>query len=78
MADENQKLQCENERLTEQLRKAELIIDVQKNCRARLSRTPAGPETPGQVLWYAGRNGRPVFGVLRTRKKTWSGGGLRT
>lgn len=30
MADENQKLLRENERLTEQLRKAELIIDVQK------------------------------------------------
>jgi transposase-like protein len=35
MAEENQKLQRENDRLTEQLRKAELIIDVQKNSRAR-------------------------------------------
>jgi len=30
MALENQKLKHENERLTEQLRKAEMIIDVQK------------------------------------------------
>ena len=37
VAEENQKLQRENERLTEQLRKAELIIDVQKNYRARLA-----------------------------------------
>jgi len=36
MADENQKLQRENERLTEQLRKAELIIDVQKKVAALL------------------------------------------
>ena len=37
VAEENQKLQRENERLTEQLRKAELIIDVQKNYRVRLA-----------------------------------------
>ena len=36
MADENQKLQHENERLTEQLRKAEIIIDVQKKVAALL------------------------------------------
>jgi transposase-like protein len=41
-----QQLHREIERLTERLRKAELIIDVQKNYRARLIRTPAGPETP--------------------------------
>ena len=36
VADENQKLQRENERLTEQLRKAEIIIDVQKKVAALL------------------------------------------
>ncbi len=36
LADENQKLQRENERLTEQLRKAEIIIDVQKKVAALL------------------------------------------
>jgi transposase-like protein len=45
--EEIQKLQKDNARLTEQLRKAEIVIDVQKNRRARLNRTPAGPETVG-------------------------------
>jgi len=45
--EEVQKLQKDNARLTEQLRKAEIVIDVQKNCRVRLNRTPAGPETLG-------------------------------
>ena len=36
LADENQKLQRENDRLTEQLRKAEIIIDVQKKVAALL------------------------------------------
>ena len=36
LGDENAKLQRENERLTEQLRKAELIIDVQKKVAALL------------------------------------------
>ena len=36
LADENQQLQRENERLTEQLRKAEIIIDVQKKVAALL------------------------------------------
>ena len=47
VAEHVQKLQRDNQRLTEQLRKAEILIDVQKNCRARLNRTPAGPETLG-------------------------------
>jgi transposase len=34
--EENQKLRCENERLTEQLRKAEIVIDVQKKVGALL------------------------------------------
>ena len=45
MADENQKLQRENERLTEQLRKAELIIDVQKKVAALLG-APIPPTDP--------------------------------
>ncbi len=44
--DELQKLRRENQRLTEELRKAEIIIDVQKKVAALLGRpTPAtGPE----------------------------------
>jgi transposase len=38
LTDANEKLQRENERLTEQLRKAELIIDVQKKVAALLGR----------------------------------------
>jgi transposase len=34
---ENQKLRRDNERLTDRLRKAEIVIDVQKNVRARLN-----------------------------------------
>jgi transposase-like protein len=62
--EELQKLRRENLRLAEELRKAEIVIDVQKNYRARPIRTPAGPETPMQVPWFVGRNGRPLFGVL--------------
>ncbi len=36
LAEENQKLQRANERLTEQLRKAEIVIDVQKKVAALL------------------------------------------
>ena len=45
LADENQKLQRENERLTEQLRKAEIIIDVQKKVAALLG-APIPPTDP--------------------------------
>jgi transposase len=38
LEDENQKLRRHNERLTEQLRKAEIIIDVQKKVAALLGR----------------------------------------
>lgn len=38
LQDENQKLRRQNERLTEQLRKAEIIIDVQKKVAALLGR----------------------------------------
>jgi transposase len=43
---ENQKLQRENERLTEQLRKAEIVIDVQKKVAALLGRAFPQTETP--------------------------------
>ncbi len=45
LGDENQKLQRDNERLTEQLRKAELIIDVQKKVAALLG-APILPTDP--------------------------------
>jgi hypothetical protein len=54
-------MQRDNDRLTEQLRKAEIVIDVQKNVRARLARTPAGPETPIQVPWVRREQWPPTF-----------------
>jgi hypothetical protein len=48
-AEEVQKLQQDNQRLTEQLRKAEIIIDVQKKVAALLGRPiydPAREEKP--------------------------------
>ena len=47
VTDANEKLQRENERLTEQLRKAELIIDVQKKIAALLG-APAPSDREGQ------------------------------
>ncbi len=47
LADENKRLQRENERLKEQLRQAELIIDVQKKVSEMLNiplKTPDGEE----------------------------------
>jgi transposase len=44
LADENQKLQRENQRLAEQLRKAEIIIDVQKKVAALLGRPIQDPD----------------------------------
>ena len=47
LADENRRLQRENERLKEQLRQAELIIDVQKKVSEMLSiplKSPDGEE----------------------------------
>ncbi len=46
IAEENQKLRRENERLTEELRKAEIVIDVQKKVGALLGwpLPKAGPE----------------------------------
>jgi transposase-like protein len=41
----NQKLQRENERLTEQLRKAEIVIDIQKKVAALLGRPFPPTET---------------------------------
>jgi|SRR5579864_4455790 transposase len=44
LSEENQKLQRANERLTEQLRKAEIIIDVQKKVGALLGWSLPDPE----------------------------------
>jgi transposase-like protein len=48
LEDENQKLRRQNERLTEQLRKAEIIIDVQKKVAALLGR-PIPPLDPEEI-----------------------------
>ena len=40
-----------------------------KNCRERPGRPPVRPELPPWVAWRAGRSGRQLFGVPRTRKK---------
>ena len=45
LAAEYQKLQRENERLAEQLRRAEIVIDVQKKVAALLGRLLPEPET---------------------------------
>jgi len=45
LAEENQKLRRENQRLSEELRKAEIIIDVQKKVAALLG-TPLPPADP--------------------------------
>jgi transposase-like protein len=47
MAEENAKLRRQNERLTEELRKAQLIIDVQKKVAALLGRTMPDIEPEG-------------------------------
>jgi hypothetical protein len=44
LADENQKLQRDNQRLAEQLRKAEIIIDVQKKVAALLGHPIPDPD----------------------------------
>ena len=44
LAEENQKLQRDNQRLTEQLRKAEIIIDVQKKVAALLGHPIVDPD----------------------------------
>lgn len=44
LAAENQKLRCANERLTDQLRKAEIVIDVQKKVAMLLGIPLAGSE----------------------------------
>jgi transposase len=44
LEDENQKLRRQNERLSEQLRKAEIIIDVQKKVAALLGRPILMPD----------------------------------
>lgn len=48
LEDENQKLRRQNERLAEQLRKAEIIIDVQKKVAALLGR-PLPTQDPEEI-----------------------------
>jgi len=48
LEEENQKLRRQNERLTEQLRKAEIIIDVQKKVAALLGRPIPTPDPEEQ------------------------------
>jgi transposase len=64
LAAENEKLRRHNQRLQEELEKAQIIIDIQKNVRARLIRTPVDQKLRLQVPWCVGRNGRLLFGVL--------------
>jgi transposase len=47
LADENQQLRCENGRLKEKLRQAELIIDVQKKVSEMLSIPLKSPDGEG-------------------------------
>jgi hypothetical protein len=48
LEEENQKLRRQNERLTDQLRKAEIIIDVQKKVAALLGRPIPTPDPEEQ------------------------------
>ena len=73
-------LEAENRRLQRKLQRAETIITLQKNHRARRGRATWWTRnsqggyrrgTPGGVAVY-------FLVTPRTRKKTWSGGGLRT
>jgi transposase len=48
VTEENQRLQRENQRLVEELRKAEIVIDVQKKVAALLGRPIDSPEPEGK------------------------------
>ena len=48
LAEENQQLRRENQRLTEELRKADIVIDVQKKVAALLGRPIDAPELEGR------------------------------
>jgi transposase len=48
VTEENQRLQRENQRLVEELRKAEIVIDVQKKVAALLGRPIDAPEPEGK------------------------------
>ena len=75
------KLAHENQRLTSRLARAEAIIAFQKNHRARrVPRYLLDQKLSVRLsLRHPGGSGRLLFGdASRTRKKTWSGGGLRT
>jgi transposase len=72
-------LKRENRRLQGKLKRAELIIDIQKNVRRTRGVPPAGPETPARLGWRRpGGVTASLMVMSRSRKKTWSGGGLRT
>ncbi len=48
-ADDNQRLRRENERLVEELRKAEIVIDIQKKVAALLGRPIVTPDRDGKL-----------------------------
>jgi len=47
--DENHKLRLENQHLSEELRKAEIVIDIQKKVAARLGRPLCNPDREPQL-----------------------------
>lgn len=49
IAEENQQLRRENQRLVEELRKAEIVIDVQKKVAALLGRPMVTPDPEGKL-----------------------------
>jgi len=71
-------LERELARVRKHLERAEAVIEVQKNGRARRSVHLLDEKLRARVVSCAGGSGRKLFGVPQTRKKTWSGGGLRT
>jgi hypothetical protein len=52
-------LEVENRRLQRKLARAETIITLQKNHRARLERAPCRPETPGAAIVMVPREAWP-------------------
>ena len=74
------KLEQENRRLTSRLQQAEALLAFQKNHRARWCRATCWTRN-SQCDYRRGTPGGVAVCFLvtpRARKKTWSGGGLRT
>ena len=72
-------LEVENRRLQRKLARAETIITLQKNYPARLPRYLLDQKLQVRLPSHAPGGVAANFLVTpRTRKKTWSGGGLRT